>query len=279
MYPGPTPTVRPQPPEFKLSRLKKVAYGMSVTTGGLGQVLFLGSVFGGTVLSYLAATGMAAFAEFVMAASGDASLDHRVHHRAWKLMLVLSLIVACYAGGNQIAHFWHNNKALAVMFAGASVAGFLLHILDGHIRAAAYLRELSAWEAAERKAAAPVQPSQTVRVQPPVPRPEAKPVAVTPPAPAVKPSAAEPAAAVPQPRSLPAADPNNVTPITKHGGLSQREQAYQWFAAQIDAAGGDLSAVSGPDIAAQFDSDHLKKKITEFKRRYEAEHPPAAVND
>lgn len=269
MHPGHTPTVRPQPPEFRLSRLKKVAYGMSVTTGALGQVLFLGSVFGGTFFGYLAAAGMAAFAEFVMAASGDASLDHRVHRRAWKLMLALSLIVACYAGGNQIAHFWHSNKALAAMFAGASVAGFLLHILDGHIRAAAYLRELSAWEAAQRRPATPVQPPRTVRVQPPAPRLEAEPALATPPAPVVESVAAE---------SVPAA-PSNVTPITKHGELSQREQAYRWFAARVEAAGGDLSAVSGPDVAVEFDSDHLKKKITEFRRRYEAEHPPAAVND
>lgn len=274
MFPGNAPTAKPEPPEFKLRKLTKVAYGMSVTTGGLGQVLFLGSVFGGTFLAYVAAAGLAAFAEFVMAASGDASLEHRVHHRAWKLMLGLSMAVAAYAAGNQIAHFWVQNKALAATFAGASVAGFLLHILDGHIHAAAYLRELSVWERAQKPA------------EPPVAAPVAGPTRAA--RPVARPLKPEPEQAVESPSTMPepvvsepakAIAAGNVTPITKHGELSQREQAYRWFAARVDAAGGDVTCVSGPDIAAEFDADHLKKKISDFRQRYQREHAPAAVND
>lgn len=266
MHPGNAPSTKPERPEFKLRRLTKVAYGMSVSTGGLGQVLFLGSVFGGSALDYVAAAGLAAFAEFVMAASGDASLEHRVHHRAWKLMLALSLAVAAYAASNQILHFWGQNKALAATFAGASVAGFLLHILDGHIRAAAYLRESAAWSVAQQS------PAPQPRAARPAARPEPTPAPIVEPGPRPAPVTSGRVAEDAQPVAV-------VRSITSAKSPSQREEAYQWFAARVAAAGGDVTCVSGPDIATEFGADHLKKKISDFRQRYQREHAPAAVND
>jgi hypothetical protein len=283
MQPGPAPLTKPTPPEFKPRRQIKVGYYMSITVGWFGQVLFLGSWFGGGYW-YAAAAGAAAFAEVVMSASGNASLDHRVHGRAWKLMLALSLTVAGYAAANQLLH-WHNKPALAITFAGASVIGFFLHLLDGHIRAAAYLRALAQWQAAE--AAAPSVPATQQPARRPAPRPAAKPA----------PKAAETTATAPTaPASttvdapMPVPDPvpptagsgtgpqgaTNVRPISE--GLSQREQAYQWFAEQVRARGGDPRAVEGPDIAKQFGVPHLAKKISEFRQRWHRENP-AAVNE
>jgi hypothetical protein len=37
----------PVRPEFNLRKLSKVAYGMSMGVGSLGQILFLGGIFGG----------------------------------------------------------------------------------------------------------------------------------------------------------------------------------------------------------------------------------------
>lgn len=282
MQPGPAPLTRPTPPDFKLRKLMKVAYGMSVTTGGLGQVLFLGVKFGGTPGAYLAALFLAAFVEACMVSSGDASLHHRVEGEAWRLMLTLSLGFAVYAATNQLLHFWHTDLALAVMFAGASVAGFLLHILDGHIRAAAYLRALAKWETTT----APAAPQQRHTRQT-APRPTGKPTMKTPVATAT---------AVPNPPAadapMPVLDPNpstlgsgtgspkdtNVRPISSAKGLSQREQAYQWFAQKVRDRGGDPESVAGPEIAEQFGAQHWAKKISEFRQRWKRENP-AAVNE
>lgn len=212
----------PVPPEFKLGKLRKVAYAMSIAAGAVGQILFLGSEFGGEPWHYAAASGLAAFAEFVMASSGDASLEHRAEHRAWKLMLGLGVTVACYAASMQLLHFWDENRALAATFAGASVAGFALHVLDGHIRVAAYLRDLEVWERrqADKQRPEPVKarprpgkvvvPADPPAERVPEPRPEPQP-AVEPPVPPVPP--VEPAGAAPEPHQ---AVPSNVTPITKH---------------------------------------------------------------
>lgn len=287
MQPGPAPLTKPPtPPEFKLRKLMKVAYGMSVTTGGLGQVLFLGDKFGGTGYAYAAALFLAAFVEFCMVSSGDSSLHHRVDGEAWKLMLTLSLGFAGYAAANQLLHFWHTDLALAVMFAGASVAGFLLHILDGHIRAAAYLRALAKWQTA---ASAAVEVPRQRPARQPAQRPTSKPTPTAP--------EAATASAAPQPptadATMPVPDPNpstsgsgtgsakdtNVRPISSAKGLSQREQVWQWFKAKVDAADGDVTAVTGPDLVEQFGSEHLKKKISDLRRRYEDEVGGAAVNE
>ncbi len=262
MQPGPAPLTKPTPPEFKLRKLTKGAYGMSVTTGGIGQVLFLGFAFGGGWW-YVAAFFIAAFAEFVMAASGDSSLEHRVQERAWKLMLGLSLTVAAYAGANQLLHFWHKNIALAITFAGASVAGFLLHILDGHIRAAAYLRDLKRWRVANTA----------------VPQP--RPARQAPPRTANKitAKASEAPAMTVEPAENTAPTAANVRPIGSAKGISQREQVWQWFVEQVDATGGDVNAVTGPDLVKQFGSEHLKKKISDLRKRYENERSNTAVNE
>lgn len=270
MQPGPAPLTKPTPPDFKLRKLMKVAYGMSVTTGGLGQVLFLGDKFGGTMLAYAAALFLAAFVEFCMVSSGDASLHHRVEGEAWRLMLTLSLGFAVYAAANQLLHFWHTDLALAVMFAGASVAGFLLHILDGHIRAAAYLRVLAKWLATQQ--AAPAAQPRPARQ---APRSASKPTTkASEPKTATEP---EPAAADADTQTLPVAE--NVRPISSAKGVSQREQVWQWFKTKVDEAGGDVTAVRGPDIVEEFGSEHLKKKISDLRRRYENECSDAAVNE
>ncbi|MFJ5984286.1 hypothetical protein [Lentzea sp. NPDC092896] len=285
MQPGPAPLTKPTPPEFKLRKLMKVAYGMSVTTGGLGQVLFLGDKFGGTAPAYAAALFLAAFVEFCMVSSGDSSLHHRVDHEAWKLMLALSLGFAGYAAANQLLHFWHTDLALAVMFAGASVAGFLLHILDGHIRAAAYLRALAKWEAAT---AAPVGVPQQRSARQTTPRPATKPAPAAP-----RPEASAPTVTTPATdgATMPVLDPNpsepgsstgprtdtNVRPISE--GLSQREQVWRWFVEQVNAADGDVYAVKGADLVEQFGSEHLRKKISDLRTRYKNEHGKTAVNE
>lgn len=280
MQPGTAPLAKPTPPEFKPRRQIKVGYRMSITVGWFGQVLFLGSMFGGGWW-YGAAAGAAAFAEVVMAASGNASLEHRVHGRAWKLMLALSLTVAAYAAANQLLH-WHDKPALAITFAGASVVGFFLHLLDGHIRAAAYLRALAKWVATATTAV-----PQQRHARQTSPRPTHKPTTKTPEAtaPAVPNSPAADAA-------MPVPDPNpsnlgsgtgpqgdtNVRPISSAKGPSQREQAYQWFAEQVRERGGDPTAVDGPAIAKQFGAPHWSKKISEFRQRWRTENA-AAVNE
>lgn len=273
MQPGPAPLTKPTPPDFRLRKLMKVAYGMSVTTGGLGQVLFLGDKFGGTMLAYAAALFLAAFVEFCMVSSGDASLHHRVEGEAWRLMLTLSLGFAVYAAANQLLHFWHTDLALAVMFAGASVAGFLLHILDGHIRAAAYLRVLARWQATQETAPTATRPQPRPARQ--APRPASKPTVKAPEPEAA--AGAAPADVETDTQVLPVVE--NVRPISSAKGISQREQVWQWFVEQVDAAGGDVNAVTGPDLVKEFGSEHLKKKISDLRRRYENERSDAAVNE
>ncbi|MDX3661292.1 hypothetical protein PV646_28640 [Streptomyces sp. ID05-26A] len=280
MHPGFVPQSQPTPPDFQLRKLTRVAYGMSVTTGGIGQVLFLGAVFGGGGW-YFAAVGLAAFAEFVMAASGDASLDHRVHGRAWKLMLALSLTVAAYAAANQVLHFWHQNKALAATFAGASVAGFLLHILDGHIKAAAYLRDLRAWHDAQTSTSESTPaPRKTAAAR--TTKPTASTISA---AAADAPTVVMPAALDTAPEHFVPAEPvealptGNVLPISSAKGVSQRELVWRWFAEQVDAAGGDVNAVTGPDLVAQFGAEHLRKKISDLRKRYLEERTATAVNE
>jgi hypothetical protein len=286
MQPGQPQLTKPTPPEFKPRRQIKIGYRMSVVTGAAGQVLFLGGAFGGGYW-YVAATGVAAFAEVVMAASGNASLEHRVHGRAWLLMLALSLTVATYAAANQLLHFWADNRALAITFAGASVIGFFLHLLDGHIRAAAYLRALAKWEAATAKATSPAAPQPKPARQAPT-KPAAKPAPKTPESSAsTVPNSPAVDAAIPVPDPTPSIQGSgtgpqqdtNVTPISSAKGLSQREQVWQWFVEQVDAANGDVNAVTGPDLVKEFGSEHLKKKISDLRRRYEAERSNAAVNE
>lgn len=263
----------PVAPDFRLRRLGNPAYAMSVITGAVGQVLFLGGEFGGAWWAYACALGLAAFAEAVMVSAGDKSLYHRTHGRSWVPMLVVAVAVAYYAGIMNVAHFWHENVALAFTFGGASIIGFAQHIIDGHIMVSAYLKQ-KAHHAAQAPVAAP-KPPRTVRT-PAVPR-EAT-------APAVP---ASPAAGA----SQPAPDPNpssqgsgaglaentNVRSISN--GLSQREQVWNWFKAQVDAANGDVTAVTGPDLVKQFGSEHLKKKISDLRRRYENERGTTAVNE
>lgn len=90
-----------------------------------------------------------------------------------------------------------------------------------------------------------------------------------------------PAAGAPKPTpdSRPSAENTNVRSITKD--LSQREQVWIWFKAQVDAAGGDVNAVTGPDLVKQFGAEHLRKKISDLRRRYENENTTSskAVND
>jgi len=270
MQPGTAP---PTPPKFKPRRQIKAGYYMSISVGWFGQVLFLGAWFGGGGW-YAAAAGAAAFAEVVMSASGNASLDHRVHGRAWKLMLVLSLTVAGYAAANQLLH-WHDKPALAITFAGASVVGFFLHLLDGHIRAAAYLRTLAQWESAQAAAAiVTVVAPQPRAARQAAPRTLSKPIEKTSePAVEAKSALVEEA----EQETKPAAVAKNVMPISE--GLSQRERVWRWFVEQVNAANGDVYAVKGADLVEQFGSEHLKKKISDLRRRYENEFGDAAVNE
>jgi hypothetical protein len=114
---------------------------MSISTGALGQVLFLGLAFGGAWWAYAAAAGLAAFAEVVMAASGDSAMEHRrAGRKGWQLLLALGLSTSIYAGLINVSHFWHQNRSMAFMFGGASVLGFLLHLANGYIEVSAYLK-------------------------------------------------------------------------------------------------------------------------------------------
>lgn len=143
----PTSSIHPPvPPRFPLRKLAHLAYGMSVTVGGLGQVLFLGERFGGGTAGWVAACGLAAFAEVCMVACGDWSLEHRARGRSWALLLTLGLAVAFYAATLNASHWWGSSKSLALMFAGASMIGFLLHVLNGHILVTAYLDDLAEYQ-------------------------------------------------------------------------------------------------------------------------------------
>lgn len=281
----PADSGRPDAPEFWMRHLGWIAYAMSVGTGALGQVLFLGHEFGGKAWSYGAAIGLAAFAEVVMSAAGDKSLDHRAHRRAWRSLLSLATVVACYGAAMNLLHFLHDNKALAFTFGGATLAGFLLHVIDGHIRVAAYLREDD--QAIARAAAAtpaPVAPARpavrralpetTVLKAQPTPKHAAAPVNPSPEA-AAPTTTVKSTALVVRPKP---ADPGNVTPIRPKDTTSQLERAYQWFATQVDAANGDVTAVNGPALNDQFGTTYLNKKITEFRARYRDENPATAVN-
>jgi len=62
------------------------------------------------------------------------------------------------------------------------------------------------------------------------------------------------------------AENTNVRPIST--GLSQREQVWIWFKTQVDAADGDVTKVTGPDLVAEFGAEHLRKKISDLRRRY-----------
>lgn len=281
MLPGNPPTAtEPIPPSYWMTALSSPSYWMSVGASALGQILFLGEAFGGRWYHWIAAVGLAAFAEATMSSASDKSAKHRTKRRAWKAMLLFAVVIACYGAAMNLIHFWSTRPMMGAFFAGATLAGFTLHIIDAHTEAAAYLRERAEWQSDRARAARPEPP--VVRRDRPAPRTEAvripQSAAPTPPAPVVT---APRAAAVPEPE-VPAASVERsavVRPIGSAKGLSQREEAYRWFAEKVDAAGGDLTAVSGPDIAARFDADHLKKKITDFRQRYQRENAPAAVNE
>lgn len=159
----------PTPPRFPLRHLAHVAYAMSVTVGGLGQVLFLGERFGGTPAGWIAACGLAAFAEVCMVACGDWSLEHRSHGRSWLILLILGLLVSGYAAGLNASHWWHTSRSLAVMFAGASMIGFLLHVTNGHIRVTAYLSELDEYQSRTKVAERAAEISEQAQDRSPVP--------------------------------------------------------------------------------------------------------------
>lgn len=261
-------------PDFLLRHLGNPAYAMSVITGAVGQVLFLGHEFGGAWWAYACALGLAAFAEAVMVSAGDKSLHHRTHGRSWVPMLVVAVAVAVYAGGMNIAHFWRENVALAFTFGGASVIGFAQHIIDGHIMVSAYLKQKA--QRIARAAQVPVaKPARNAR-PPAAPREATAPAALTSPGAGASQPAPDPTPRI-QGSGAGPADNTNVRSITN--GLSQREQVWIWFKAKVDEAGGDVNAVTGPDLVQQFGSEHLKKKISDLRRRYENECSNTAVNE
>jgi hypothetical protein len=264
----------PVAPDFKLRHLGNPAYAMSVITGAVGQVLFLGDEFGGAWWAYGSALGLAAFAEAVMVSAGDKSLYHRAHGHSWVPMLAVAVAVALYAGGMNIAHFLHENMALAFTFGGASVIGFAQHIIDGHIKVSAYLKAVETY-----RATPPATPKTPRSARTPAAAREA-----TAPTAAHSPAVGAPPPALdPNPSTLGSSagthDDTNVRSISTAKGLSQREQVWQWFVEQVEAASGDVTAVTGPDLVKQFGSEHLKKKISDLRRRYENERGSAAVNE
>lgn len=260
----------PTPPTFRLRKLRFVAYAMSVATSAVGQILFLGAAFGGGWW-HLPAAGLAGFAEFVMASAGDASLEHRVNRRAWKAMLAVAVGVACYGASMQLLHFWPKNTALAATFCGASLAGFLLHIVDGHIVAAAYLRDLAVWE--KQQAQQPVVPA-------PRPEKQVEPVHATAervaePTVPVRVAVAKPApeVAAAEPKPLPA--PSNVTPIQQ--GTSARQRAYAYLVEQVTQHGRPLMGVTGRELAEKFDTPSLANKISDLRKTFRQEFPDHAA--
>jgi hypothetical protein len=60
---------------------------------------------------------------------------------------VLSLGVSAYAALLNVTHFWRPSPSMALMFGGASVVGFLLHVINGHIKVAAYLSQCDEYRA------------------------------------------------------------------------------------------------------------------------------------
>jgi len=265
-------TSQPVAPDFRLRHLGNVAYTMSVVTGAVGQILYLGEQFGGHGWSYIAAAFLAAFAEAVMVSAGDKSLHHRAHGRSWVPMLVVAVAVAYYACGVQFLHFASDNLSLAFTFGGASVIGFAQHIIDGHIRVSAYLAEAEAFKTAQMPAA---KTSRSAR--PPAAARETAPTAPASPAvgapPASDPHPPTPGSDAGTPEST------NVRPINSAKGISERERVWLWFKDQVDAADGNVKAVTGPDLVEQFGSEHLRKKISDLRRRYENEFGDTAVNE
>lgn len=135
----------PTEPTFKLRKLDRLAYWMSITAGAAGQIMFLGQIFGGSIAAYVFAALIASFAEAIMSAGGDWALEHMKEGRAhYQLLMVFSLSVSVYAGGVNVSHFWAQNRSMAVMFGAASMLGFLLHLTNGYIRVKAYLKDKAA---------------------------------------------------------------------------------------------------------------------------------------
>lgn len=261
-------TGEPVAPDFKLRHLGNPAYAMSVITGAVGQVLFLGGEFGGAWWAYCSALGLAAFAEAVMVSAGDKSLYHRAHGHTWMPMLAVAIAVSFYAGAMNVAHFWRENVALAFTFGGASVIGFAQHIIDGHIKVSAYLKDEKAFQAAQVPAPKPSRSTRTTAV----PRETTAPAAPTSPAA----GASKPASGLTPPAPGPDAgtsEKTNVTPLRPREG----QKPYEWFAEQVDANDGDVYVIDGPALAEHFDKPYLKTKISEYRARYRNER--AAANE
>lgn len=260
-------TAEPVAPDFKLRHLGNTAYAMSVITGAGGQVLFLGDEFGGAWWAYGAALGLAAFAEAVMVSGGDKSLYHRAHDHSWVPMLAVAVAVALYAGAMNVAHFWHENVALAFTFGGASVIGFAQHIIDGHIKVSAYLKAAKAFRAAQV-----VAPKSSRSARPPAAARETTPAATT------SPAAGEPAAPVTHPSTPQAGAATPATNVREiHPGRpTLKEQGKAWFLAQV-AAGRESSSISAAEVDKEIGATvgYCKKHIQRWRDEVAAQ---TAVN-
>jgi hypothetical protein len=136
------------PVTFPLRKATKIGFAMTVAAAAVGQVMFFASFFGGTVLGYIGAAAIAAFAEVTMVGAGDSALRHKIEgNRGWQMLLAVSGSIAAGATVMQIAHWWAQEPVMALTFGVASIAGWAVHIASGLIEANGYLRKKGEWDA------------------------------------------------------------------------------------------------------------------------------------
>jgi hypothetical protein len=136
---------------YPLQKLQHVAYAMSVGVGLVGQILFLGAAFGGDMVGYGGAALIAGFAEMTMMAAGDKSLSLRRMRASWVPVLIVGVVVALYSSLLNVTHFMSTNPSMAVMFGGAAMTGFTMHVVTGHMELTRVLADEDARKAAEAK--------------------------------------------------------------------------------------------------------------------------------
>lgn len=113
------------------------AYWMSIAMSGYGQTSFFAGWLGlgnGPLDLARAALG-AVFLEMVMVGANGYAMYHRTHHpeSGWLPIRIFAYLVCVGGAALNYAHFV-NEPGMAAMFAGATLAGFILQDITGHLK-------------------------------------------------------------------------------------------------------------------------------------------------
>lgn len=113
------------------------AYWMSIAMSGYGQTSFFAGWLGlgnGPLDLARAALG-AVFLEMVMVGANGYAMYHRTHHpeSGWLPIRIFAYLVCVGGAALNYAHF-ANEPGMAAMFAGATLAGFILQDITGHLK-------------------------------------------------------------------------------------------------------------------------------------------------